>query len=65
MVDIAVEKYTGVKVHTITVGNKKLFWVKMCDVQAELGVQNMSDLVRKEVWGIFETKNSTKDQIRT
>ena len=53
MVDIAVEKYTGVKIHTITVGNKKSFWVKMCDVQAELGVQNMSDLVRKEVWGIF------------
>ena len=65
MVDIAVEKYTGVKIHTITVGNKKSFWVKMCVVQAELGVQNMSDLVRKEVWGIFETKNSTKDQIIT
>ena len=24
----------------------------------------MSDLVRKEIWGIFETKNLTKDQIR-
>ena len=24
----------------------------------------MSDLVRKEIWGIFRTKNPTKDQIR-
>ena len=24
----------------------------------------MSDLVRKEIWGIFATKNPTKDQIR-
>ena len=64
MADIAVEKYTDVKVHTIRVGNKKLFWVKMCDVQTGLGVQNISDLVRKEIWGIFKTKNPTKYQIR-
>ena len=24
----------------------------------------MSDLMRKEIWGIFRTKNPTKDQIR-
>ena len=45
MVDIAVEKYTGVKVHTKRVRNKKLFWVKMCDVQARLGVQNKSSTI--------------------
>ena len=50
MVDIAVEKHTDVKVHTIRLGNKKLFWVKMCDAQARLGV----GLVRKEIWGTFE-----------
>ena len=64
MVDIAVEKYIDVKVHTIRVGNENLFWAKMCDVQAGLGFRNMSDLMRKEIWGIFETKNPTKDQIR-
>ena len=34
------------------------------DVQERIGVKNMSDLVRKEIWGIFRTKNPTKDQIR-
>ena len=64
MVDISVEKYTNAKVSTVRVGNKKLFWVRIDDVQEELGVENMSDLVRKEVHGLFETKNPTKDQIR-
>ena len=45
---LLLKHYTDVKVHTIRVDNRKLFWVKICDVQAGLGVQNMSDLVRKE-----------------
>ena len=36
----------------------------MYDVQEGIGVKNMSDLVRKEIWGIFRTKNQKKDQIR-
>ena len=32
--------------------------------QVVLGVQNMPNLMRKEIQGIFETKNPTKDQIR-
>ena len=36
----------------------------MYDVQDGIGVKNVSDLVRKEIWGIFRTKNPTKDQIR-
>ena len=55
MVDISVEKYANVKVSAMKIDNKKLFWVKMNDVQNGLGVRNMSDLVRKEIWGIFET----------
>ena len=64
MVDISVEKYANAKVRTIRVANKKLFWVRIYDVQQEIGVQNMPDLVRKEIRGIFRTKNPTKDQIR-
>ena len=64
MVNIGAEKYTDAKVYAITVGNRELFWVRMCDVQVGLGVQNMSDLVRKEIHGICETKNPPKDQIR-
>ena len=56
MVDISsIEKYANAKVSTIKIDNKKLFWVTMNDVQNGLGVKNMSDLVRKEIWVIFET----------
>ena len=64
MVDISVEKYTNAKVCTIKVSSKKIFWVRMYDVQEGIGVKNMSDLVRKEIRSIFRTKNPTKDQIR-
>ena len=36
----------------------------MHDVPEGLVIKNISDLVRKEIHGIFETKNLTKDQIR-
>ena len=64
MVDISVEKYANAKVRTIRVSNKKLFWVRMFDVQEGIGAKNISDLIRKEIRGIFRTKNPVKDQIR-
>ena len=64
MVNISVDKYTNAKVCTIRVSNKKLSWVRMYNVQEGIGVKNISDLVKKEIWGIFRIKNSTKDQIR-
>ena len=36
----------------------------MEDVHAGLGLQNMSDPVLKEIYGIYETKNLTKEQIK-
>ena len=36
----------------------------MYDVQEGIGVKNMSDLVRKEIRGIFRSKNPIKDQIK-
>ena len=36
----------------------------MCDVQKGLGIKNIYDLARKEVCGIFETKNFTEEQKR-
>ena len=39
MVVITAEKYANAGVHTITANNKKLFWVKMCDVQKGLGIK--------------------------
>ena len=61
---VTVQKYTDAEVHTITVGNRKLFSVKIMDVQNKLGIKNISDLVRKDIQGIFEITNPTKKQVR-
>ena len=47
MVVITVESYKNAGVHTITVGNRKLFGVKMINAQNGLGIKNMPDLVRR------------------
>ena len=39
MVVITVEAYKNATVNTITVGDRKLFWVKMIDVQDGLGLR--------------------------
>ena len=62
MVVITVQAYAEAKDHTIKVGNKNLFWVKMIDLQKGLSLKNMPDLVKKEICGIFETKNPIKEQ---
>ena len=36
----------------------------MKNVQDGLGVKNMTDLILKEIYSIYETKNLTKDQIQ-
>ena len=36
----------------------------MIDVQKGLGLKNIFDLFRKEIQGIFETKNPTEEQIK-
>ena len=35
----------------------------MKDVGSGIGFKNISDLVLKEIYGIFETKNPTKKQV--
>ena len=55
---------TNAKVHTIAVGNRELFWIKMIDVQYGLGIKIISNLVRKNIQGRYETKNPTEEQIR-
>ena len=44
--------------------NRESFWVQMNDVIKGLGIKNMSDLVRREIHGIFATRNPIKEQIR-
>ena len=39
-------------------------WPSMKDVHDGLGVKNMSDLILKQIYGIYETKIPTRKQIR-
>ena len=40
--------YGKAGVHTIKVGNRELFWVKIIDVQKGLGLKNISHLVENK-----------------
>ena len=63
MVVITVQKYADAKICTIAVVNRELFWVKMIDVQNGLGIKNISDLVRKKICSILETKILQKSKL--
>ena len=60
MVVITVENYSNAGVHTITVKNKELFWVKMIDIQKGLGVKNIPQFIRQDM--TLERKDLTKEQ---
>ena len=49
---------------TQQVVNRRLFWARMRDVQEGLCFKNISDLVRKEIHGVLESKDPTKNKIR-
>ena len=64
MVVITGQAYKNAEVHTITVGKRELFWVKMTDVQHGLYIKNISHLIRIEIQGIYKNKYPTEEQIR-
>ena len=64
MVVIAAQSYAEARVHTIKVGNRELFWVKMIDVQKSIRVKNISHLVKKQIQGMYETKYPTEEEKR-
>ena len=50
-VRLLIEKETGI------------IWASKKNVQDGLGVQNITDLVLKQIYGIYKTVNPKKDQI--
>ena len=60
---ISAEGYKNANVDFLTIKTTSEIWVKIRDVQNGLGVTNMSDLVLKEIYGICETKNPSKEQV--
>ena len=60
---ISDEGYKNAKVEFLTITTTSEIWVSMKDVESIMGVKNISNLVLKEICGIFETKNHTKKQV--
>ena len=61
---ISTEGYKNAGVDFLRIKKTGEIWTKMKGVRDGLGVQNISDLVFKEIYGIYKTKNFTKEQIR-
>ena len=60
---ISAKGYENANVHFLTRKKPSEIWVSMKDVGSGMSVKNISDLVLKEIYGICETKNPTKEQV--
>ena len=58
---ILTEGYKNACVYFLRVRKIDKIWAHMKNVQDGFGVKNMSDLILKEIYGIYEKKN-TKEQ---
>ena len=53
---ISAKGYTNAGVHFLKIRKTDEIWVSMKDCGSGLGVKNISDLVLKEIYGIYEKK---------
>ena len=60
---ISAEEYRNANVAFLTIKTTREIWVSMKDVGSGIGVKNISDLILKELYGICETKNLSKEQV--
>ena len=60
---ISAEGYKNADVRFLKVKKTGEIWASMKDPGSGMGVKNISDLTLKEIYGICETKNPTKEQI--
>ena len=61
---ILAEGYKNAGVDLLIIKKTGEICIKMKDIQNGLGVQSISDLVLKEIYGIFKTQNLAKEQIK-
>ena len=61
---ISAKGYTNAGVRLLIEKETGIIWASMENVQDGLGVQNISDLVWKEIYGIYKAKNLSKEQIK-
>ena len=60
---ISAEGYQNANVAFLTIKTTSEIWVSMKDVGSGTGLNNISDLVLKEKYGICETRNPSKEQV--
>ena len=60
---ISDEGHKNANVAFLTIKTTSEIWVSMKDIGSSKGVKNKSDLVLKEIHGICETKNPSKEQV--
>ena len=58
---ISAEGYKNAGVYCLKIRKTDEIWVSMKDVGRGLGVKNVSDLVLKEIYGIYGKKILTKE----
>ena len=61
---ISAEGYINAGLHLLRVRKTDEIWVSMKNVHGSLGVKKMSNLVLKEIYDRYGTKNLTNQQIR-
>ena len=61
---ISAEGYKNAGVHILRVRKTGKIWASMKNVQDVLGVKNMSDVILKEIYGIYETKDLQKSRLK-
>ena len=57
---MSAEGYKNANVHCLKIRKNDEFWVEMKDVGVGLGVKSISDVVLKEIRGIYEKKRLNK-----
>ena len=60
---ISVEGYRNANVEFLTATKTSEIWASMKDVGSGIGVKNISGLVLKEIYGVCEMKNPSKEQV--
>ena len=61
---ISGEGYKNATVYILIIRKNGKIWVSMKNVHNGLGVKNMSDLVLKEIYGIYKRKNLINKQYK-
>ena len=61
---ISAERYKNAGVNLLKIRKTDELWIRMKDVGDGLDVKNISDLVLKEIYGIYEKRKLTKEKIK-